>query len=178
LVSKPEPTWGCGPSRRSRQDAVGGDIGSRLAGMRLGCQACPCRQQRHPLAQRRLPAQLARGLGSMNGLVPQSLPTEERKVAGSIPAGHASMRSTHPFVILIGRSPWRPTIARDAGGRWSVPASPRPGNGHVKPSGGPVIRPPPTSHATPVPSVRTGGVGIHPQSNAGLWRVCIWCCRV
>ena len=28
--------------------------------------------------------------------------------------------STHPSRILIGRSPWRPTIARDAGGRWSV----------------------------------------------------------
>ena len=64
----------------------GGDIGSWLAVTRLGCQACPCRQQRHPLAQRRLLAQLARGLSSMNGLVPQSLPTEQRKVAGSIPA--------------------------------------------------------------------------------------------
>ena len=83
----------------------------------------------------------------------------------------SSRRSTHPSTILIDQSPWRPTIARDAGGRWSVPASPRPGNGHVKPSGGPVIRPSPTSHATPVPSVRTGGVGIHPQSNAGLWRI-------
>jgi hypothetical protein len=29
---------------------------------RLGCQGCPCRQQRHPLAQRRLLAPLARGL--------------------------------------------------------------------------------------------------------------------
>jgi len=72
----------------------GGDIGSWLAGTRLGCQACPCRQQRHPLAQRRLLAPLAgsacwlrlRGLGSMNKLVPQSLPTEQRNVAGSIPA--------------------------------------------------------------------------------------------
>jgi hypothetical protein len=64
----------------------GGDIGSWLAGTRLGCQACPCRQQRHRLAQRRLLAPLTRGLASMNGLVPQSLPTEQRKVAGSIPA--------------------------------------------------------------------------------------------
>ena len=62
----------------------GGDIGSWWAGTRLGCQACRCRQQRHPLAQRRLLAQFARGLGSMNGFVPQSLPTEQRKVAGSI----------------------------------------------------------------------------------------------
>ena len=29
------------PRRRSRQDAVGGDIGSWLAVPRLGCQACP-----------------------------------------------------------------------------------------------------------------------------------------
>jgi len=50
-------------------------------------------------------------------------------------SGHASTRSTHPSRILIGRSPWRPSIARDAGGRWSVAASPRPGNVRVKPSG-------------------------------------------
>jgi len=39
-----------------------------LAVTRLGCQACPCRQQRHRLAQRRLLAQLARSLSSMKGL--------------------------------------------------------------------------------------------------------------
>ena len=47
----------------------------------------------------------------------------------------SSTRSTHPSTILIGRSPWRPTIARDAGGRWSVAASPRPADVRVKPSG-------------------------------------------
>ena len=79
----------------------------------------------------------------------------------------SSTRSTHPSAILIGRSPLRPTIARDAGGRWSVPASPRPGDVHVKPFGW-SGHPPVTNVARNcVPSVRTGGVGIHPQSNAG-----------
>jgi hypothetical protein len=58
---------------------------------------------------------------------------------------------------LIGRSPWRPTIARDAGGRWSVAASPRPGDVDVKPSGC-SGHPPVTNVACNcVPAVRTGG---------------------
>jgi hypothetical protein len=44
--------------------------------------------------------------------------------------------------------------------------------------GAPVIRRSPTSHATAFLQSVLGGVGIHPQSNAGLWRICSWCCRV
>src|SRR6478672_8516462 len=80
----------------------------------------------------------------------------------------SSTRSTHPSTILIGRSPWKPIIARDACGRWSVagltsawrcPCQAFWWSGHA----------PVTNVAgNCVPSVRTGRVGIHPQSNAGL----------
>ena len=90
----------------------------------------------------------------------------------------SSTRSTHPSRILIGRSPWRPSIARDAGGRWSVAASPRPGNVRVKRFGGPVMRPSPTSHATAfLQSVQGESESIHSRT-LGLWRMCSWCCRV
>jgi hypothetical protein len=80
----------------------------------------------------------------------------------------SSTRSTHPSTILIGRSPWKPIIARDACGRWSVagltsawrcPCQAFWWSGHA----------PVTNVAgNCVPSVRTGRVGIHPQSNAGV----------
>lgn len=79
-----------------------------------------------------------------------------------------SRRVNSPFYDLDWPVPMRPTIARDAGGRWSVPASPRPGNVNVKPSGW-SGHPPVTNVACNcIPSVRTSGVGIHPQSHAGL----------
>ena len=44
--------------------------------------------------------------------------------------------------------------------------------------GGPVIRPSPTSHATPfLQSVLVESESIHSRT-LGLWRMCIWCCRV
>ena len=95
--------------------------------------------------------------------------TEQRKAAGSIPAPAILIKAVQlTRTILIGRSPWRPTIARDAGGRWSVAASPRPADVRVKPSGCPGHPPVTNVACNCVPSVRTGGVGIHPQSNAGV----------
>jgi hypothetical protein len=65
----------------------GGDIGSWLAGTRLGWVAKPARAASSDIGWLNDACWLRlRGLSSMNGLVPQSLPTEQRKVAGSIPA--------------------------------------------------------------------------------------------
>ena len=44
--------------------------------------------------------------------------------------------------------------------------------------GAPVIRPSPPSHATAFLPVRAGGVGIHPQSHAGVVEIGRWCCRL
>ena len=110
-----------------------------------------------------------RGLSSMNGLVPQSLPTEQRKVAGSIPAP--------PILINAVNSPvydldWPVPVETDNRSRCvrslvrcgahlglGCPCQAFWWSGHA----------PVTNVAgNCVPSVRTGRVGIHPQSNAGV----------
>src|SRR6478672_13914178 len=84
----------------------------------------------------------------------------------------SSTRSTHPSTVLIGRSPWKPIIARDAGGRWSVAGLTSAWRFRVKRFGGPVMRPSPTSHATAfLQSVLGESESIHSRT-LGLWRMC------
>ena len=105
----------------------------------------------------------------MNRLVPQSLPTEQRKVAGSIPAPVILINAVNSPVYGLDWPVPVETDNRSRCGRSLVRCGAHLGleipcqafwwSGHA----------PVTNVACNcVPAVRTGRVGIHPQPNAGL----------